>query len=150
MALPFRRPARPSDWEPGAQAGPDPSLTLREWEVAVILCSLSVEVQKALVDWLLAPRDLNCWPPPATFERRCLPFQEGELHGKARADRCALLYEELKAIRQTLDFPPGVLSGLTRNGLLVAHGIRLRQLERWLWPVGAAREIKKVIGQRAS
>jgi hypothetical protein len=38
-----------------------------------------------------------------------------------------------------------VLSVLTQNGLLIAHGTRLRQLERCLWPGGAAREIKKLI-----
>ena len=56
-----------------------------------------------------------------------------------------MLREELQVIRQTLDFPPEALSGLTRNGLLAAHGQRLRQLEGWLWPSGAARLIRWLI-----
>jgi hypothetical protein len=56
-----------------------------------------------------------------------------------------LLREELQALRQTLDFPPEALSGLTRNGLLTVHGIRLRQLEGWLWPSGAAWQIRRLI-----
>ena len=37
------------------------------------------------------------------------------------------------------------MSGLTRNGLLTMHAIRLRQLEGWLWPRLAAWEIKQMI-----
>jgi hypothetical protein len=128
-----------------AFAGPDPALPLREWQVAVLLGALSPVVQQALLDWLLAPTDLNCWPPPATFAQRRLPFHADELHGKSFADRCTLLYEELKAIRQTLDFPPQGLSVLTQNDLFIAHAIRLRQLEGCLRPAAAARAIKKLI-----
>jgi hypothetical protein len=56
-----------------------------------------------------------------------------------------MVEKELRAIRQTLDLPPDALSGLTRNGLLTVHAIRLRQLEHWLWPFYTAREIKRLI-----
>jgi hypothetical protein len=58
---------------------------------------------------------------------------------------CKLLRGELNAIRQTLDFPPEAMSGLTRNGLLTMHAIRLRQLEGWIWPCLAARTIRQTI-----
>ncbi len=78
-----------------------------------------------------------------------LPFRRSSSTLSAFARRAweveALLREELRAIRQTLDMPPEALSGLTRNGLLAAHGLRLRQLERWLWPFYTAREIKRLI-----
>jgi hypothetical protein len=55
------------------------------------------------------------------------------------------LHDELAAIRQTLDFPPQALSGLLRYGLLVAHGIRLRQIVRAMGPRAAEREIARMV-----
>jgi len=113
--------------------------------VDALLSSLSPLVRAALAAWLLAPTDLNRWPPPDTFSHRRLPFAWEELSGQHRSTWCDLLLKELRAIRQTLDFPPEALSGLTRNGLLTVHAMRLRQLEGWLWPAGAARAIKQMI-----
>jgi hypothetical protein len=56
---------------------------------------------------------------------------------------CDLRLEELRVIRQPLDFPPEAMSGLSRNGLLTMHAIRLRQLEAFLGPARTVRRIKK-------
>jgi hypothetical protein len=80
--------------------------------------------------------------PPETFSERREPLRREEYWDQPPDTACELLYNELRAIRQTLDLPPEALSGLTRNGLLTAHAIRLRQLEWRLWPRGAARAIR--------
>jgi len=145
MPLPFRRLPRSAQDPWAAPICSRPSPEQRQWEVDALLSSLSPLVRDALSEWLLAPTDLNRWPPPATFQHRRWPFTWGEMSGKTRSTWCNLLHKELRAIRQTLDFPPEAMSGLTRNGLLTVHAIRLRQLEGWLWPFFAAREIKKLI-----
>jgi hypothetical protein len=76
--------------------------------------------------------------------RRCA-FAESDLRDKTLTDHCELLHDELAAIRHTLDFPPEVLSGLLRYGLLVAHGARLRQLVEVMQPAVAERAFKKLI-----
>ncbi|GEM_PF-1466204 len=119
----------------------------RAWEVEAILSPLSPVVREALRPWLLAPADPRRWPPPETFEARRWPISPEEADDQSRPTASTLLREELRAIRQTLDLPPEAVSGLTRNGLLAAHGLRLRQLERWLWPFYAAREITRMIAQ---
>ncbi len=91
------------------------------------------------------PTNPRRWAPPETFEPRRWAISPEEAADHSRPTACKLLRDELRAIRQTLDMPPEALSGLTRNGLLAAHGLRLRQLERWLWPFYAAREIKRMI-----
>jgi len=144
MALPFRR-ARGGSGEEGAPVCSAASPAQRCWEVQALLCSLSPEVQQALGAWLLGPTDLRRWPPPAKFEHQRLPFAWAHLRDCSQDERARLLREELQVLRQTLDFPPEALSGLTRNGLLTVHGIRLRQLEGWLWPRGAARQIRRMI-----
>ncbi len=146
MALPFRRSPRPS--QEGAPLCSAPTPEQRTWRVNVILSSLSPVVREALKGWLLEPTDLNRWPPPATFSHQRSPLQWWETHGQTVASILDLLLDELKVMRQTVDFPPEALSGLTHNGLLIVHGIRLRQLERWLQPERAAREIKRLTGQR--
>ena len=133
MVLPFRRSVRPAQ-----------RAALRAWEVDVVLSPLSPVVRDALRPWLLAPTDPRRWPPPDTFEERRWPIDASEADNQSRPTACTRLYEELRALRQTLDLPPDALSGLTRNGLLAAHGLRLRQIERWLWPFYAAREIKRL------
>jgi hypothetical protein len=132
MRLPFRRSARASR-------------ARRAWEVDAVLAPLSPLTRQALRPWLLAPTDPRRWPPPDTFEPRRYPISPAEADDYTRPTASKLLRAELRAIRQTLDLPPDTLSGLTRNGLLVAHSIRLRQLEQWLWPFYAAREIKRMI-----
>jgi len=117
----------------------------RAWEVEAMLSTLSPAVQDALRAWLLAPTDPTRWPPPDTFAERRWPIDAAEADDQTRSTASGLLRKELKAMRQTLDLPPDALSGLTRNGLLTVHGIRLRQLERWLWPFYAAREITRLI-----
>ena len=107
---------------------------------------LSPEVHDALFLWLFNPTDLRRWQPPARFTSRRQPISPDELdQDDWLASACTLLREELSVIRQTLDFPPEAMSGLTRNGLLTVHAIRLRQLERWLWPRLAARVIRQII-----
>ena len=134
MVFPFRRSIRPAQ-----------RAALRAWEVEVVLSPLSPIVRNALRPWLLAPTDPRRWPPPDTFEERRGPISPREAADHSRPTASQLLRDELKAIRQTLDLPPHALSGLTRNGLLAAHGLRLRQLEGWLWPFYAAKEIKRMI-----
>ncbi len=96
--------------------------------------------------WLFNPTDLRRWQPPARFNSRRQPISLDELdQDDWLASACTLLREELSVICQTLDFPPEAMSGLTRNGLLTMHAIRLRQLERWPWPRLAARKITQMI-----
>ena len=130
MLLPFRRSSRRS------------TRAHRAWEVDALLSPLSPVVREVLRPWLLLPTDLRRWPPPDTFEPQRLPIDAAD---QTRQTARKLLRDELRAIRQTLDLPPHALSGLTRNGLLAAHGARLRELEGWLWPFYAAREIKRMI-----
>jgi len=125
----FTRPARPSAWNPAAQAGPHPWLTLREWQARASLHPLSRFLRWVLLDWLLEPTDLALWPPSASWARVRVPFLPGSLGHKSDDVVIDLVREELAALRQTLDLPPQKLSGLVRNGLLAAHGRRLRQLE---------------------
>jgi hypothetical protein len=136
MALPFRRSPRSAQGKDSAQAQ-------RQWEVEALLSTLHPLMRKALYVWLLRPTDPRRWPPPDTFESQRWPIGWDEMDGQ-RPTASRLLYKELKAIRQTLDIPPEALSGLARNGLLTVHAIRLRQLEHWLWPFYAAREIKRL------
>jgi hypothetical protein len=133
MALPFRRSSRP-------EAAPEQ----RKWMVEALLSTLSPQVHDALHDWLLQPTDPLRWPPPETFSARREPLRPEEYWDQPPATACDLLYNELRAIRQTLDLPPEALSGLTRNGLLTVHAIRLRQLEWRLWPGLAARKIREM------
>jgi hypothetical protein len=143
MYLPFRRipPARPGE---DARRSP-PSPAQRQWMVRALLSTLSPQVRQALYAWLLAPTDPRRWPPPATFSARRLPLRRAEYWDQPPAVASWLLFQELRAIRQTLDLPVEAISGLTRNGLLVAHAIRLRQLEWRLWPRLTARQIKRMI-----
>jgi hypothetical protein len=143
MLLPFRRsaPSRPGYYR--ARRGSYP--TQRHWMVDVLLAPLSPVVQEALRAWLLAPTDLWRWPPPETFSAQREPLRPQEYWDEPADTACELLYNELRAIRQTLDLPPEALSGLTRNGLLTVHAIRLRQLEWRLWPGFTARKIREMI-----
>jgi hypothetical protein len=114
-------------------AGPCKHLTLRQWEVAVILSSLPAALQALLRPWLEAPTDRLQWPWPSTFQPHRLPFDEArELRGKMPDERYKLLRDELAAIRQTLDMPQEDCWGITRETLLVAHGRRLRQVAWWM------------------
>ncbi len=145
MRIPFVRPLRRASWCPTGWASPIEGYTLRECHVAFLLCTLPAGVRQALLDWLIASTDLRRWPPPASFSSRRLPFAESDLLNKSLSDYVKLLRDELSAIRQTLDFPPQALSGLTRYGLLVAHSIRLRQIIGALRPSIAEQEIKQMV-----
>ncbi len=125
----FTRPARPSAWNPAAWAGPYPWLTLREWQASATLHPLSRCLRGLLAPWLNAPTDLALWPPPSSCAHFRFPFLPGSLGRKSDDEAVDLVGKELAALRQTLDMPPGQISGLVRNGLLAAHGRRLRQLE---------------------
>jgi hypothetical protein len=143
MALHFRRQTRSTRGNPGAPVCTFPTFPLRQWQVAVVLCTLSRPVREALRSWLLAPTDLNRWPPPAKFTARRTPLLGEEITDLATASR--LLNEELRVLRQTLDFPPEAISVLAQNGLLIVHAMRLRMLEGWLWPERAAWMIARLI-----
>jgi hypothetical protein len=144
MALPFRRsaPPRPGYYRP--RPGSSTALTPRQWMVEALLSTLSPLVAAALRDWLLEPTDLTRWPPPETFSAQRVPLLPEEYWDQPVDTACELLFKELRAIRQTLDLPPEALSGLTRNGLLAAHAMRLRQLEWRLWPGFTARKIREM------
>ena len=145
MAVPFVRPLRHPDWSPTEWAGPLEGLTLRECYVTFLLCTLPAVIGAVLLDWLLDPTDLYRWPPPSRFFFRRFPLAESEVKGKTRDEYCTLLRDELSAIRQTLDFPPQALSGIIRYGLLVVHGIRLRQIVWEMSPRVAEVEIEQII-----
>jgi hypothetical protein len=140
MATIFARRYEPTFRNPGELSGPCPDLTLREWEVAVILCSLPIEIEQALMDWLIAPTDHRRWPWLDSFHSHRLPLGADELR-LSLDTACDLLWEEMKAIRQTLDFPFEVLHGIPRDLLLTAHGARLRQL---IWAMGKRHALKEI------
>ncbi|HEY7355597.1 MAG TPA: hypothetical protein VH590_03990, partial [Ktedonobacterales bacterium] len=129
-------------WDPGEYEAPLPGLTLREWEVSVILCSQRDAVADALREWLEAPTDHQRWPEAHSFPEARAPFAEGELK-KPVETQLDLFYNEIKAIRQTLDFPIEVFCGISRNVLLAAHGQRLRWLVRALGLRRALQEIAR-------
>ena len=139
MSLPFRRSPRPGQ---RAADPSQPSPEQRAWDAAVILCTLHPVVREVLHPWLLHPCTVRL---PDTFVERRYPLSAAEYGDGKRSRASRLLWEELRAIRQTLELPPEAVSGFTRNGLLTVHAIRLRQLERWLWPFYAAREITKLL-----
>ena len=145
MRLPFRRSPHAALRAYGAPRASVPALSQRVWEVEVILFPLHPMMREALRSWLLQPTTLRLWQSPDTFAARRFPISEEETEDGTRPVASRLLLHELKVIRQTLDLPAEALSGLARNGLLTVHGIRLRQLEHWLWPFFAAREITRLI-----
>jgi hypothetical protein len=113
--------------------------------VRAVLSLLSPEVGEALYTWLLAPTDPQRWPPPETFSARRFPLRREDYWDQPPAVASRLVRDELRALRHTLDLPPEAISGLARNGLLIAHAMRLRQLEWRLWPRFAARQIRRLI-----
>jgi hypothetical protein len=145
MAVPFVRPLRPTSWSPTEWAGPLEGLTLRECHITFLLCSLPNAIRAALLDWLLDPTDLHRWPPPPRFHFWRLPLPEADLCNKLPEEYAKLLRDELSVIRQTLDFPPQALSGIIRYGLVVVHGIRLRQIVWAMGPALAERQVKQII-----
>jgi hypothetical protein len=144
MHLPFRRlpPSRPGD--AAAQRTP-PSPAQRQWMARVLLSTLSPDVSETLYPWLLVPTDPQRWPPPDTISARLLPLRREEYWDQPPEVASWLLRQELRAILQTLDLPLEAISGLTRNGRLVVHAMRLRQLEWRLWPRFTARAIRRLI-----
>jgi hypothetical protein len=149
MAPLFHRQYGPSRWDATALAGPMPRLTLRQWEVSVILCTQTPQITRALRAWLIAPTHPT-WPRPDTFTRHLLPFTASDLTPPAHPWPAQTgqpqglpgrLWEVIKAIRQTLDMPLDDLHGITRDLLLVAHGTRLRQIIAALGQPAALQEI---------
>jgi hypothetical protein len=138
----FARQYARSFWNPEELSGPCPNLTLREWEVGVIRCSLPFSIRKALLAWLVAPTDPR-WPAPVpdSFSRHLLPFTASDLRQPARP-LPTLLLAEINAIRQMLDMPFEEFHGITRDLLLVAHGTRLRQVAEALGEERALGEIE--------
>ena len=145
MRVPFIRPLRRCSWLPIEWAGPVEGYTLRECHLAFLLSSLPGAIRALLLDWLLDPSDLRRWPPSSSVPTRRLFFAAGDLLNKTAEDYYALTRDELASIRETLDFPSEVLSGFTRNCLLVAHRARLRQLVEVMQPAVAERAFKKLI-----
>jgi hypothetical protein len=137
MFVHFRRHTRSTAGNSGAPVCTAPTFSLRQWQVAVILSTLSQPVREALCSWLLAPTDLWRWPPPPRFEHQRAPIPAEKLTDENNGAR-DLLLAELRVLRQTLDFPPEAISVLPHNGLLITHAIRLRQLEGWFSPQRAA------------
>ncbi len=140
MAHLFHRRYAPLAGNPQSLQGPIPGKTLREWEVSVILCSLPPVIRQALARWLIAPTDPR-WPRPDEFSRHLLPFTERDLRQPIKP-LPTLFFDEIKAIRQTLDMPLDTLHGITRDLLLVTHGTRLRQLVAALGEPRALQEIE--------
>ncbi|HLW02284.1 MAG TPA: hypothetical protein VKT82_26750 [Ktedonobacterales bacterium] len=130
-------------WEPLEWEGPLKDISLREWEIAVILCSQHREIDQALRRWLETPTDHQRWPWSNDFPRPRALFAVGEL-GQPVDALLGLFHDEIKTIRQTLDFPIEVFSGINRNALLAAHGQRLRWLVRRLGLRRALAEIAQL------
>lgn len=124
----FIRPFVPSFWNPVAQAGPYEPLTLREWQVQSLLSAVPPDLRLFLTSWLLTPARSGWLRDAPPMQRRRLPFSNEALDACDLFDRRALLCQEIQACWQTMEAPAHWLSGLSRNGLLVAHGARLRQL----------------------
>ena len=131
MARLFYRQYGRCSWDPTEVEAPLKDMSLREWEVAVILCSQAEAIDQTLRDWLEAPTDHQRWPWPSNFSSRRGAFVLGEL-GQPEGVLLDLFGEEIKAIRQTLDFPIEAFCGINRNVLLAMHGQRLRWLVRRL------------------
>jgi hypothetical protein len=129
-------------WEPAEWEGPLKDISLREWEIAVILAPQQQEIDRALRRWLEAPTDHQRWPWANSFPHQRPLFAVGELR-KPADTLLDLFYDEIKTIRETLDFPIEVFSGINRNALLAAHGQRLRWLVRRLGLKRALAEIAR-------
>ena len=142
MARIFYRHYPRCSWDPGEPEAPHKGLTLREWEVAVILCSQPQAIAEALRCWLEAPTDRQRWPTPSSFTSQRAPLVVGELAQTIEA-LLALFSKEMAAIRQTLDMPIEAFCGISRNVLLAAHGQRLRALVRRLGLKRALNEIAR-------
>jgi hypothetical protein len=140
MASIFARHYAPSRWNPQMPSGPCPGLTLREWEVGVLLCSLPPTIKQALFTWLITPTDPN-WPRPDDFSRQAQPLTASDLRSQTHP-LPTRLFEEAQAIRQTLDKSLEDLYGLARDFLLVARGTRLRQVVEALGEARALQEIE--------
>ena len=124
----FTRPPVYSTWNPAELAGPYEALTLREWEVAVAICSLGEPHRVRLLEALLEPATSTCerrqrWPLP----RHALPFEEQLLRQDTTDTLRNHLLDGLASLWQLLDLPPAVIPGMLRGLLLVGLGIRLRQ-----------------------
>jgi hypothetical protein len=140
MARIFYREYPRCAWDPGEYEAPLPGLTLREWEVSVILCSQRDAVAEALRDWLEAPTDHQRWPEAHSFPEARALFEAGEI-AQPIETQLGLFYDEIKAMRQTLDFPIEIFCGISRNVLLAAHGQRLRML---VWGLGLKRALAEL------
>ena len=141
-----------SEWNPGELAGPYAALTLREWEVAVVTCTLADAQQQLLREELLEPATpacmgRECWP----LTRRFLPFEESILRQSTPDTLRKQVLEGLVAIWQLLDLPPEVIPGMLRGLLLVGLGARLRQtlaaFEGQAEALSAQRELEQALSK---
>src|SRR5262249_22616315 len=111
---------------PWRRPHPYAGLTRRQREVALLLAPLPDAFQRLLAPWLLAPTSAR-WPRPDHFSPQLAPFTPAALSPRLNL-LPVRLFEEVQAIRQTLDMPSDAFAGLPRDLLLVVHGTRLRQL----------------------
>ncbi|HEU5368008.1 MAG TPA: hypothetical protein VFU69_06075 [Ktedonobacterales bacterium] len=148
MARIFYRQYPRCSWDPGEPEAPLKGLTLREWETAVVLSAQERLIAEALRDWLEAPTDHQRWPEATSFPSVCAPFADAEL-AQPEAQPLAWLHDEIKSIRQTLDFPIEAFCGISRDVLLAMHGARLRALVRRLGLKRALSEIARYTRPKA-
>ena len=110
------RTGRPRRWAEPARVGD-----------RVILCTQYAEIDEALRDWLEAPTDHHRWPWLDSFPQPRPLFTREEAK-QPLTEAFKLFHDEIKAIRQTLDFPHETFCGIRRNVLLAMHGQRIRWL----------------------
>jgi hypothetical protein len=124
--LPERGLACP--WIPTELAGPYEGLTLREWEVSIVVCALCLALRDLLREALLDPARPACWRRQGHLPRQVLAFDEHFLRKGTIDARRAQLQSVLVLIWQVLDAPPYALTGMQRDLVLAGLSIRLRQI----------------------
>lgn len=128
MSLIFTRPPSYCAWIPTELAGPYEPLTLREWEVSIVTCSLCPALRDLLREALLDPARPACTRRQGHLPRQILAFDERLLRKGTIDARRDQLQSVLVLIWQVLDAPPYALTGLQRDLLLAGLSVRLRQI----------------------
>lgn len=153
MSAIFCRDPRPSHWNPAEPASPHPDYTLREWYVCVLAQALPSELGSLLVNrFLPRPEYLSATSetPMALPSLARRGFAPGELSFLSDQHLCSEITIEANLLDRTLSAPDGLVSGLSRNHLLVVHLIRTRQLweefSRRRWPGGWLPAYRKALG----
>ena len=124
----FTRVPRSCSWVPTELAGPDDGLTLREWEVSIVVYALCPALRDLLREPLLDPARPACARKQGRLPRQVLAFDEHLLRKGTLDAKRDQMQATLALIWQVLDAPPSLLTGLQRGLLLVGLSIRLRQL----------------------